>query len=292
MIKSMTGFGRGQAPASEGVWTVELKTLNSRFLDPHLRLPSGVMGLEERIKKHLGERLSRGRINLNLTARGVADTAPRLVLNRPLVREYRRVLDELREELGAGEELGLGPFLNNRDLITVEDADPDLDALWDQLRPALDEAMDHVEEMRATEGAALAQDLAERIARLEVLFQEAASRSPEVVENYRQRLNERIAKLTDNGQVDPQRLAQEVALVADKCDITEEAVRAASHLAQFRELLAADGPVGRKLDFLIQELNREANTMGSKSPDAEAGQVVVEIKTELERLREQVQNIE
>ncbi len=292
MIKSMTAYGRGQAPAGEGSWIVELRCVNSRFLDPHLRLPSALMGLEDRVKKYLGERLTRGRVNLTLDASGAVKTPPRLVLNRPLVREYRRVLEELKQELGSQADPGLAPFLSNRDLILVEETTPDLEAIWLTLAPALAQALDEAEAMRRAEGAALAQDLGERLARVEELFRQAAARSPEIVENYRQRLSERLARLGELPEVDPQRLALEVAMIADKCDVTEEAVRAQSHVEQFRAFLGKPEPVGRKLDFLIQELNREANTMGSKSPDAAASQVIVEIKTELERIREQVQNIE
>ncbi|MFH1058302.1 MAG: YicC/YloC family endoribonuclease [Pseudomonadota bacterium] len=292
MIKSMTGYGRGQAPAGEGYWVVELRTVNSRFLDPHLRLPSGLVGLEDRVKKHLGERLSRGRASLTLTSSGAVIAPPHLVLNRPLVREFTRVLGELREELGSDADPGLAPYLGNRDLILAEESAPDLDVLWAQVVPALNEAIEQAEAMRAAEGAALAADLAERLLRLEELFNQAAERAPEIVQNYRQRLGERLAKLLETPEVDPQRLALEVAVIADKCDITEEAVRAKSHLEQFRAFLQSPEPVGRKLDFLLQELNREANTMGSKSPDAEASQLIVELKAELERVREQVQNIE
>lgn len=292
LIKSMTGFGRGQSPAGEGAWVVELRTVNSRFLDHHLRLPSGLAALEERVKKHLGERLTRGRVSLNISASGAVQAPPRLVLNRPLVREYRRVIDELREELGSDHDPGLGPYLTNRDLVLAQEESPDLEALWTQVRPALDQALDELDAMRTTEGASLAQDLGQRLDRLAELFEQAAARAPEIVENYRQRLNERITKLMGQVEMDPQRLALEVAIIADKCDITEEAVRARSHLEQFRAFLASPEVVGRKLDFLIQELNREANTMGSKSPDAEASQLIVELKAELERVREQVQNIE
>jgi len=292
LIKSMTAYGRGQAPAGEGSWIVEIRTVNSRFLDPHLRLPSGLIGLEDRVKKYLGERLTRGRINLSVSASGAAEASPRLVLNHPLVREYRRVLEELKQELGVEADPGLAPFLANRDLILMEETAPDLEVIWAALEPALALALNEAETMRRAEGAALAQDLSERLARVEELFKRAAARSPEIVENYRQRLKERLNKLMELPEVDPQRLALEVAVIADKCDVTEEAVRAMSHLEQLRAFLRAAEPVGRKLDFLIQELNREANTMGSKSPDADASQVIVEIKTELERIREQVQNIE
>ncbi len=292
MIKSMTGYGRGQAPAGEGAWVVELRTVNSRFLDYHMRLPHGLSALEDRIKKLLSAGLTRGRVNLTVNASGIVEAAPRLVLNKPLVAEYRRVLEELKAELGIEQEPGLMPFLHNRDLIQQQEDGPDPDAVWAQLEPALSQALAETEAMRAAEGQALASDLSERLQVVEELFERAASRSEEVVNNYRQRLDERMAKLLANGEPDPQRLAQEVAIIADKADITEEAVRAASHLEQFRQFLEAKEPVGRKLDFLLQELNREANTMGSKTPDAEASQTIVDLKTELERIREQVQNIE
>lgn len=288
----MTAYGRGQSPAGEGSWIVELRTVNSRFLDPHLRLPSGLAALEDRVKKYLGERLTRGRANLVITASGAVEAPPRLVLNRALVHEYRRVLEELKAELGVQLDPGLAPFLSNRDIILTEENPLDPEATWAALEPALRQALDEAEAMRQAEGAALAQDLAQRLDRVGELFGQAAARSPEIVANYRQRLAERLAKILEQPEVDPQRLAVEVAIIADKSDVTEEAVRAASHLEQFRAFLQASEPVGRKLDFLIQELNREANTMGSKSPDALASQLIVELKAELERIREQVQNIE
>lgn len=288
----MTGYGRGQSDQGEGSWAVEIKTVNSRYLDFHLRLPPGLMSLEERIKKFVGNRLTRGRVNLNLSAIGAVGTAPRLVLNKPLVREYQRVLGELQQELGINQEPGLMPFLHNRDLILNQEEGPDPESLWQQVEPALSSALDELEQMRAVEGQTLADDLAARLEAVDRLFAQAAARSPEVVSAYQERLAERIAVLIADTEPDPQRLALEVAIIADKADITEEAVRAASHIEQFRAFLQNDDPVGRKLDFLLQEMNREANTMGSKTPDAAAGQVIVELKGELERIREQVQNIE
>lgn len=288
----MTAFGRGQAQAHDGAWVVELRCVNSRFLDPHFRLPHGLAGLEDRIKKALAVRLTRGRINIAVKAAGAVEAPPRLILNKPLVHEYRRVLEELKAELGLSGDPGLGPFLANRDLVLVEDASPDLDQLWAELEPAFRQALDEVEAMRSTEGANLAKDLAERLDLLEELFSQAAAQAPLVVENYRVKLKDRVAQIMADLEPDANRLAMEVAILADKCDVTEEAVRAQSHLGQFRESLEANEPVGRKLDFLLQELNREANTMTSKLPDAKASQLCVDIKTELERLREQVQNIE
>ena len=292
MPKSMTAYGRGQAQVMDGQWVVEIRTLNSRFMDFHPRIPAGLTALEDRIKKYISRRLTRGRVNLSIKATGAAEPPPKLSLNRPLVRAYRQVLDELRQELSLDCSLGLEPFLGNRDMILTEEAKPDLKNMWETLLPALDQALSSVDHMRGIEGAALAKDLTLRIERLAELFDQVAERTPEIVQGYKQRLNARIVELLDNTEPDPQRIALEVAMLADKCDISEEHVRARSHLKQFTDFLAMDEPVGRKLDFLIQELNREANTMGSKSPDAEASAVVVEIKAELERVREQVQNLE
>ena len=292
MPKSMTAYGRGQAPVLDGQWVVEIRTLNSRFLDFHPRIPAGLTPLEERIKKRISNHLTRGRVNLSVKASGAAEPPPKLTLNRPLVRAYRQVLDELRQELKLDCTLGLEPFLGNREMILSEEDPPDIKQLWRSLVPALDEALAGVDEMRTQEGATLTEDLNQRIDRLGGLFSQVAERAPEIVQGYKERLNARIAELLDNAEPDPQRIALEVAFLADKCDISEEHVRAQSHLDQFRSFLALEEPVGRKLDFLIQELNREANTMGSKSPDADASALVVEIKAELERVREQVQNLE
>ncbi len=293
MIKSMTGYGRGQTAVADGQWIVEFRTVNSRFLDVHLRAPSGILALEDRIKKAIGARISRGRVNISITASGAVEATPKLVLNKPLFDQYREVVRQVETELGMDRPVGAWPYLNYRDMILTEEQTPDLDNTWSQLEPAINMALDEAEQMRVAEGESLKQDFITRLERLDGLFKEVAKRSPEIVENYRQRLLERVAKLM-NGDMepDPERLATEVAIIADKCDVTEEAVRAQSHLEQFQTFLADAEPVGRKLDFLLQELNREANTMGSKSPDAAASSVVVEIKAELERLREQVQNIE
>lgn len=292
MIKSMTAFGSGQASFEAVTWCVELRTVNSRYLDLHLRLPRGMSGLEDRVSKMIGARLTRGRVNLNLGSRGTSDTSVKLSLNRPLFMQYRGVLQEMRQELGSKEPMNLDHFVGNKDLILVEEETPDQEELWSQIEPALTAALDEAEAMRTVEGQTLHQDFTSRMDRLVDMYEQAAAYAPQVVESYRRRLSDRLAKLLDSDQPDPQRIALEVAVIADKCDVTEEIVRARSHVEQFRTYLEADEPVGRKLDFLMQELNREANTMGSKMPDAQAAQLIVEIKAELEKIREQVQNIE
>ena len=292
-IKSMTAFGRGRASVGEGFWLVEIKCVNGKFLDCQLRAPVSLNPLEERIKKHAGQQISRGRVNINISLSGAPETQPSLKLNLPLLREYRKIWAELEAELGYKLEApGLSAFLHNRDLVLAEECAPDAERLWEQLRPALDQALSEAEAMRQAEGRNLSEYLQARLNELERMLGELARLAPRIVEHYHERLQARVARLLDKVELNPERLAQEVALMADRCDISEELVRAASHLQQFRGFLRTPGPVGRKLDFLAQELNREANTMGSKSPDTGAQGLVLDVKAEIEKIREQIQNIE
>lgn len=293
MINSMTAYGRGRAPHDIGFWMAEIKSVNGKYLDFHLRTPASLNPLEERIKKYVAAKFSRGRININITLNGTTETRLSLSLNKALLGEYKKIWTELETELGCGlEKPNLGMLVNNRDLVLVGEASQDVEELWRELEPALSQALAEAGAMRAAEGANLGEDLKMRLDRLEEMFSSMQQRSPQIVNTFRQRLNERISLLMAELQPDQERIAQEVAIMADRCDISEELVRATSHLQQFRGFLNSGGPVGRKLDFVVQELNREANTMGSKSPDASAQSLVVEIKAELEKIREQIQNIE
>jgi uncharacterized protein (TIGR00255 family) len=294
MIQSMTAFGRGSSPYEAGTWVVELKCVNSKFLDYQLRLPASLGALEERIKKHVAVRLSRGRVSLFINLNGAAAARQKLSLNLSLLAQYKKIAARLQKEMGDDfEKPGLSFLLNNRDVVISDEDAPDTEEIWQSLAPALEQALEEACAMRAAEGEYLARDLSQRLDLLAGLLEEMEGITPRIIANYQERLRERIAKLLDQGLPElEQRLAQEVAITADKCDISEELVRARSHLAQFRTFLQAAEPVGRKLDFLVQELNREANTMGSKSPDARAINLVVSLKAELERIREQVQNIE
>jgi uncharacterized protein (TIGR00255 family) len=294
MIQSMTAFGRGSSLYEAGTWVVELKCVNSKFLDYQMRLPASLNALEERIKKHVAARISRGRVALSISLNGSAAVRQKLSLNLPLLAQYKKIIAQLRDELGDDfEKPGLSFLLNNRDVVISDEDAPDTEETWQSLAPALEQALEEACVMRAAEGEYLARDLIQRLDSLAGLLEEMEGITPRIIANYQARLRERIAKLLEQDFPEmEQRLAQEVAVTADKCDISEELVRTRSHLAQFRTFLQAAEPVGRKLDFLVQELNREANTMGSKSPDAQALNLVVNLKAELERIREQVQNIE
>ncbi len=292
MIKSMTGYGKGQASRNEISLTVEVKSVNHRYGDITVKVPRTLMVLEGEVRKQVGARLKRGRIDvyINLEFASDADKVP--VLNRTLAENYLQVLEGMERsfELGGGVTVQL--LATQKDVITLKEAEPAVEDVRHCLANALDKALGTVEGMRRAEGKATRQDMEERFGNLERLLSDAGQRAPLIPQEWRLKLQERLARLENGFEFDPQRVAQEVALFADRCDICEELTRFKSHLQQFASLFDVDEPVGRQMDFLVQELNREANTMGSKSNDVELTRLVVAIKAELEKVREQVQNIE
>jgi uncharacterized protein (TIGR00255 family) len=292
MIKSMTGFGKGQTATSEISLTVEIKSVNHRYGDITIKAPRFLMALEGLIRKRVGDRLKRGRIDvyINLESLVAGDKVP--VLNRPLAESYLRLFTEMQKDCQLQGGVTLSLLASQRDVVTLQETDPAEEEVRRCLDRSLDLALDALERMRMAEGEATGRDMAARLTLLEELLASAQERAPLVPLEWRSKLQERLARLENKLELDPQRLAQEVALFADRCDISEELARFKSHLDQFRELFAAEEPVGRQMDFLVQELNRETNTMGSKSNDMELTRQVVAIKVELEKIREQVQNIE
>jgi uncharacterized protein (TIGR00255 family) len=294
MIKSMTGFGRGEAVSTGKRMQVEMKSLNHRYLEIFLRMPAILSPLETEIKKKIGERFSRGKIEVSIRMDNEAhqDGTQTLMLNLPLVRQYYALLSQIKEELNLSDEVTLNMISGFRDLYVPKEEEEDVASLWKGLERGLAEAMDKLTEMRITEGEALARDLACRMNKIEQLLRIIALRAPELVAEYRQRLSDRIKELTQGMIIDESRIHQEVAILAEKSDITEEVVRLESHIGQFMELLAGEEAIGRKVDFLIQEMNREINTIGSKSGDSETARQVIEIKSELAKVREQIQNVE
>jgi uncharacterized protein (TIGR00255 family) len=295
MIKSMTGFGRGEAVTAGKRMQVEMKSLNHRYLEIFLRMPATLFPLETEIKKKIGERFSRGKIEVSIRMDNEANqdgTQTMMMLNLPLVRQYYSLLSQIKEELHLADEVTLNMISGFRDLYIPKEVEEDVASLWKGLEGSLAEAMDRLTDMRITEGEALGRDLAYRMNRIQQLLQIVALRAPEVVVEYRQRLSDRIRELTQGMIIDEARIHQEVAILAEKSDITEEVVRLESHIGQFMELLAGEEAIGRKVDFLIQEMNREINTIGSKSGDGETARQVIEIKSELAKVREQIQNVE
>ena len=294
MIKSMTGFGRGETVSAGKRMQVEMKSLNHRYMEIVLRVPAALSTLETEIKKKIGERFSRGKIEISIRMdhEGNQDGTQGLMLNLPLVRQYYSLLSQIKEELQLPDAVTLNMMSGFRDLFVPKEVEEDLACLWAGLEGVLAEAMDKLTDMRITEGEALAQDLACRMNKIRQLLQIITLRTPEVVIEYRQRLSDRISDLTQGMIIDEARIHQEVVILAEKSDITEEVVRLENHIGQFMELLEGENAIGRKVDFLIQEMNREINTIGSKSGDREIARQVIEIKSELAKVREQIQNVE
>ncbi|MHB8828212.1 MAG: YicC/YloC family endoribonuclease [Syntrophales bacterium] len=294
MTKSMTGYGKAEGVVSGRKFTVEMKSVNHRFLEISLRMPQILFSLEAEIKRRMGEKFSRGKIDVAIRAdgNGAAEGETRLALNLPLVRNYHALLTQLKEELNITEEIALSAITGLRDVFMPVETVEEAADLWGEFSPILDEAIGNLSVMREKEGASLMLDLRDRLGMITGFLEEIATRAPAVVLDYQKRLTERIRELIAGVELDESRLLQEVAIMAEKSDITEEIVRFRSHVEQFSGLLTVGDAAGRKIDFLLQEMGREVNTIGSKSGDVGIARLVVEIKSELAKLREQAQNIE
>ncbi len=288
--QSMTCFGRGEHEEDGRRWTVEVRAVNHRYCDVSVRMPRAWVELEERVRQVVAGRLQRGKIEVWVACRGAV--AATVHVDIGLARQYHAAFDLLRREFGLAGEAGLDLFAAVRELFVHEDAAGEPDSLWAGIAPALEAALDRAVAMRRAEGANLVADLSARLGLLQQILGEVEARAPQVVAERGAMLRQRVRALAGEAGVDEARLAQEVAFLADKADISEEIVRLASHIEQFRSFLSLDEPVGRRLDFLLQEFLREINTMASKIGDVAVIHRVVEMKNEVERLREQVQNLE
>lgn len=293
MIKSMTGFGRGASERGDLSVTVEIRSVNHRYRDMVLRVPRTMQVYEDDIKSVVGGRLSRGRVEVALSVAGNGQEVPlEIDVNLGLLRSYIRALNKIREELGITERLDLETVVGLKDVMTARPRDPDLEGLKGGVMDALFQALDGLDAMRLSEGRRLEDDLSGRLETLQALLDEMETRTKGAAAHRFAKLKEDLQLILNETSVDPQRLAQEVAIIAERSDVSEEIVRIKSHLGQFREYMGLDEPVGRRLDFLLQEIHREINTLGVKASDAAVSGFVVEFKAELEKMREQVQNIE
>ena len=288
----MTGFGRGEASADGRTWVAEVRTVNHRFLDQRVVLPRLFGALEEPVKKLVAASLDRGRVDCTFSLQGMTTSQPQLVVNDSVARQYHRCLRQLIGDYGLRPEIGLADMLTLRDVITLEEPRPDMEAEWGLIRTALTSALRECDRMREEEGRAMQVDLLDRLGKFEAIVARITDRLPELLALRQAELRQRVGRLLDGVDLDPVRLAQETAILADKSDVTEEVIRLGSHIAQFRAFLASDEPVGRRLDFLLQEFLREVNTLSSKIANADIAHLGVEMKNEIEKLREQVQNIE
>jgi len=292
MIKSMTGFGQGSYEGADFKVTLDIRTVNNRYLDTHLRLPQELSGLENRLKKQVQEALKRGRVDITVS---LTQTRPiSMELNRPLIRGYLESVNIVREEFGLSGELDINSLIRLPGVFQNQNGSSQTDeTIPAGIQSALAQALDALQQMRALEGKELAAELASRLGIIEAQIPTIEANASQLPLIYRERLEKRIKELmNERGAVDETRLAQEIAYLAERSDITEELARLRSHVSQFGELISKGGEVGKKLDFILQEMNREANTILSKSNNISIGDAAIIIKTEVEKLREQVQNVE
>ena len=291
-ILSMTGYGSAKGTVEGLNITAELKSVNNRYLDVSVRLPRGFLFAEEAIKAAVQQHISRGKVDVFLTVDSsqAADTVVRV--NEPLLRAYLDAIDSIAAEHGLQNDVTALSVARFPDVLSVEKAEADQDALRAGLVALMDEALAEYDRMRLREGQKLREDVESRLVTIEALVTEVEIHAPETVEAYHNRLRQKLESVLEGKDVDEARVITECAVFADRVAVDEETVRLRSHIAQMRQMLAAGSPFGRKADFLIQEFNRESNTIGSKCQNADIAKVVVDLKSEIEKIREQIQNIE
>jgi uncharacterized protein (TIGR00255 family) len=293
LLKSMTGFGRGEASRNGRRFVAEVKTVNNRHRDLFVRLPRTLQAIDEEVRSQVSAVIKRGRVEvtLQMEKEGV-ELEYDLELNIPLVRSYLRIFKQLTEEFGLEGKARADDLCQMKDVLIVKPEELDLAVAKDAFREAVGLALEACDSMRIQEGKTLREDFIKRLGLIEDHLKEVEKKAGWVVEDYKRRLRQRVEQVAQGIPLDENRLMQEVAIFADRCDITEELVRASSHLEQFRSYLFLEDAVGRRLDFLLQEINREITTMSAKASDSTISARGVEMKAELEKIREQVQNIE
>jgi len=294
MIYSMTGFGRGEFSNEAFDVTLEIKSVNNRYCDIIIKMPKKLNVFEDRIKNRIKSKLSRGRIDVYINLEEKAYDNYEVKANFDILDKYVKVYREIQARYQLRDEMSLSMLTRIQEGIDVSYLERGEEDFWNAIEPALDTALSRIEEMRAQEGAQLKNDILAKVANIRATLKLIEVHAPRIVENYRAKTRERIADLLldMNAELDEMRLANEIAIYADKTNINEEIVRIYSHLEQIDATLTDTEPVGRKLDFLVQELNREINTIGSKSPDIDISNLVIGLKSDIEQIREQIQNIE
>lgn len=292
MLRSMTGFGRGEVREEGTEILVEIKTVNHRYCDIYLKMPRQLSSLEDRVRETVGKALSRGKIDIYVSYEDFSGEASSVMLDEGLAKAYIQALELLRDKFELKDDISTSLVSRFPEVLKAEKKQADEEKTWRILSEALDKSLESVILMRENEGEELKRSLLEKAALIEEVLNEIRLRAPCVVKEYKQRLEARIKELLEQQVMDENRLAAEVAIFADRCSIDEELVRMASHVVQLRDTLQMGGPVGRKLDFLVQEMNREINTIGSKANDIIITRNVLELKSEIEKMREQIQNIE
>lgn len=292
MISSMTGYGRGQSTYERMTFTAEIKSVNHRYFEFAARIPRGYAFAEDKLKSFCQSKISRGKVDFYLSYEGQAGDSVAVDINEELAGSYVAALRKLRDEYGLADDISVSTVARYNDIFTLTKAEVDEERILAAILSAAESAVEAFLEMRRVEGEKLVQDVLSRVKVILSHVEYIEERSPETVNGYRQRIEQRVRELIGDAQVDEQRLLTETAIFADKVATAEETVRLRSHIEQLTGLLNGDEPAGRKLDFIVQEMNRETNTIGSKAQDVEITRRVVEIKAEIEKIREQIQNIE
>ncbi len=292
MLKSMTGFGRASVEKDGYAVSVEIKSVNHRYFEFSCRLPRQYGFLEDKLKSHLASKISRGKVDCFLTVEALDIENAEVRVNHTLAGAYVNALDEISEKYGLSKDFGSASLARFPDVLILVKAEEDEELLWNITRDAVNSALEKFIEMREAEGAKMKADICSRCQFILNCVSFVEERSPLTVKEYNEKLISRVHDLLGDVSLDEGRILQEVAIFADKVAVAEETVRLRSHIAQLNTFLESDEPVGRKMDFLVQEINREANTIGSKANDVEIARKVVEIKAEIEKIREQIQNIE
>lgn len=292
MIKSMTGYGSAVYSENGKKYSVEIKSVNNRYSDISVKAPRIYGFLEDALRKRAAERIRRGKADIYVTVENDGADSGSVSVDTSLAAQYMKAFSQLSDSLGIPCNMKSEDFLRIQDVFRVEKAEENEDEIAAAAKKALDGALDRFEEMRLREGEKMLEDLQAHLAVIKEETAHIEAHAPEIVEQYRKRIEERMRDILGTAPYDETRLLTEVAVFSDRVNVNEEIVRLKSHISQFSEMLASDEPVGRKIDFLIQEMNRETNTIGSKSNDLEASKIIINIKAEIEKLREQIQNVE
>ena len=290
-MKSMTGFGRASLESNGKNYIIEIKTVNNKYSDITVKSPKRLSFMEDKIRKQIANRITRGKVEVSVSFFDFSNKSKNVVLNKEIAKEYIKQLREIADENNLSENISVVEIAKLPDILNSIDSDNDEEIASEALQ-CLNMALDSLIEMRKAEGENIKQDLLVRIERVQNLVDKIAENSKGIVEEYVSKLEKRVKEILKNDVVDENRIAQEAVIYADKTSIEEELTRLNSHIVQFKELVNSDGPVGKKLDFMIQEMNRETNTIGSKAGSGEITKAVIDLKVELEDIREQIQNIE
>ena len=292
MIRSMTGFGRDHRIIDGREYLVEIRSVNSRYYEFNAKLPRQYMFLEEKLKSLVKSKMSRGKVEVSLSIYNIGSIETAVSVNDAVVENYINVLRATGEKFGLKDDLTMSTVFRMTDAFTIVRAETDEDKIWAAVKETAEAALERFVAMREAEGAKMKEDVLEKLANIEKMTLQVCEYAPETVTAYRERLFAKMQEILENKQIDEQRILLEAGIYAEKIAVDEETVRLKSHFVQFRDMMNSDEPIGRKLDFLVQEMNREVNTTGSKAQDLRITRLVVDMKSEIEKIREQIQNIE